>query len=302
MAKRFIDTNIFSDDYFIDLPIESKLFFIYFFTNCDHAGVLKLNRKIASIQLGVQTPIDDLLLSIGACIVQINENTYWMPNYLKIQYNGFPQSQVKQQNSALKILNNLGLDIKQINSYLTVSKQLPNSYLTVTLGLASLATDKESLNPKLTVSKQLPNCYDNVYINNIDNNINNNTIDKPQGASAHVIKSNSTELIQKLKTINPHENYQNLFQWLNENYTQGFNVEIWMHELFYTAWELQVIKFCQTQDISQTNAKQAFFEFLKQNAYFERIGHVLNSFKNQIKTNKSQYVKQTSTLERFKTI
>ena len=43
MAKRFIDTEIFNDDWFMELSKDAKLFYIFYITNCDHAGILKLN-------------------------------------------------------------------------------------------------------------------------------------------------------------------------------------------------------------------------------------------------------------------
>ena len=57
MAKRFIDTNLFDDEMFLELSKDAKLFFLYFITKCDHAGVLKLNKKLFEFQTGIKDSV-----------------------------------------------------------------------------------------------------------------------------------------------------------------------------------------------------------------------------------------------------
>lgn len=45
MAKRFTATEIWNEDWFLDMPIEYKLFWYYMLANCDHAGLFKLNLR-----------------------------------------------------------------------------------------------------------------------------------------------------------------------------------------------------------------------------------------------------------------
>lgn len=45
MAKRFTSTEIWSEDWFLDMPSEYKLFWYYMLSTCDHAGVFKVNTK-----------------------------------------------------------------------------------------------------------------------------------------------------------------------------------------------------------------------------------------------------------------
>src|SRR3990167_9221307 len=133
--KRFIDTNIFADEWFSELTKDGKLFFIYFITNCDHAGVLRLNKKLCEFQTGIKscpTVIKELGNSLISVIKELgnsseNGNTFFMPKFIAFQYPGFPKSKVLQQSSALKILNSYGIDEEKLKSYLTVSQQLPNT-------------------------------------------------------------------------------------------------------------------------------------------------------------------------------
>ena len=128
MAKRFIDTNIFSDDWFMDLSKDSKLLYIYLITNCDHAGIFKLNTKLVKFQ----TDIKDLVKcfkELSKCLITIGEqypNTYFLPKFIKFQYPNFPNSRVKQQESALKILDSYNIDLAKC--YLTLKEHLPKCY------------------------------------------------------------------------------------------------------------------------------------------------------------------------------
>lgn len=45
MAKRFTATEIWKEDWFLDMPIEYKLFWYYILSNCDHAGLFKVNLR-----------------------------------------------------------------------------------------------------------------------------------------------------------------------------------------------------------------------------------------------------------------
>lgn len=130
MAKRFLDTNLFNDEWVCSLSRDAKLFFIYYVVMCDHAGVLRLNKKLCEFQTGLKS-IDTLTKELGNSLVTVREGLYFMPKFIKFQYPNFPKSKVKQQNSAIKILQELGLWDAEANSYLTVSKELGNSYVYV---------------------------------------------------------------------------------------------------------------------------------------------------------------------------
>jgi hypothetical protein len=108
MGKRFIDTNIFDDEWFCNLSTEGKLLFIYFITKCDHAGVIRLNKRLCQFQTQINS-LDTVMEELGNCLVTVKENVYFMPKYIKFQYPNFPNSKVKQQESALKILQDLNL-------------------------------------------------------------------------------------------------------------------------------------------------------------------------------------------------
>ena len=124
MAKRFIDTGIFDDDWFMDLSKDSKLLWLYFITKCDHAGILKLNEKLCKVQTDIKD-LSGVIKQLGNHLVTVNEHLYFIPKFIEFQYPGFPNSKVKQQQSALNILLKYGLFDEE---KLTIKEQLPNSY------------------------------------------------------------------------------------------------------------------------------------------------------------------------------
>lgn len=129
MAKRFIDTGLFEDEWFSELSTNGKLFWVYYLTRCDHAGILKYNRRLMEFQTGIKN-IDTVVQEIGNRLVRVNEQLLFCPKFIEFQYPDFPKSKVKQQDSAHKILLSLNLidEHGNLNSTLTVKKELNNSY------------------------------------------------------------------------------------------------------------------------------------------------------------------------------
>lgn len=124
MAKRFISTDLFNDEWFMSLTKDGKLFFIYFITMCDHAGVLRLNQKLCSFQTGIKDLVT-VIKELGNSLVRVKQDTYFMPRYIRFQYPGWPQSNVKQQQGAIKILTDFDIEI---NSLVRVTQGLNNPY------------------------------------------------------------------------------------------------------------------------------------------------------------------------------
>ncbi|MCK9326339.1 MAG: hypothetical protein M0P69_12675 [Bacteroidales bacterium] len=132
MAKRFIDTNIFTDSWFMNLPPESKLFYIYLITNCDHAGIIDLNIRLAEFQTGIEgltNSLETVIKQFGKKrMVHIRENYYFLPKFINYQYpNGLNKS-VKAHHSVIERLNSFQLS-KQYNE--TLKQGLSNSLITV---------------------------------------------------------------------------------------------------------------------------------------------------------------------------
>lgn len=124
MSKRFIDTGLFDDDWFMDLSKDAKLLWVYYITKCDHAGIIKLNEKLCKVQTDIKD-LEGVIKQLGNRLVTVSEHLYFIPKFIEFQYPGFPNSKVRQQQSAVDILIKYGLFDKES---LTLTKQLNNSY------------------------------------------------------------------------------------------------------------------------------------------------------------------------------
>ena len=124
MSKRFIDTGLFDDDWFMDLSKDAKLLWVYFITKCDHAGMLKLNIKLCKVQTDIKD-LNEIIKQLGNRLVTVNEHLYFIPKYIEFQYPNFPNSKVRQQASAIDILVKHGLFDRE---NLTLIKGLGNTY------------------------------------------------------------------------------------------------------------------------------------------------------------------------------
>lgn len=123
MAKRFTDSEKWSDPWFSDLSASDKLLFLYLLDSCDHAGMWKINMKLASFQLGFKYSLETVVEQLGNRIKVVNDDYLFIPKFINFQYpNGLNPnwSSTKSVISKLHKYNLLG----------TVGEQLDNSMAT----------------------------------------------------------------------------------------------------------------------------------------------------------------------------
>jgi len=124
MAKRFIDTGLFDDTWFMELSKDAKIFWIYCFTKCDHAGIIELNERLFKFQTGLNS-LQTVIEQLGNRLVRVNERYFFIPKFIDFQYPNFPNSNVKAQKSAIERLQKFNIDI---NNIYTVIKPLDKCY------------------------------------------------------------------------------------------------------------------------------------------------------------------------------
>jgi len=86
MAKRFTDTAIWQDEWFMDLSPDYKLAYMFIKDNCDQAGVWKPNKRLADIMIGIRIDWEDFLLTAGNRIKIIQGGNWWLPKFIDFQY------------------------------------------------------------------------------------------------------------------------------------------------------------------------------------------------------------------------
>ena len=86
MAKRFIDTGLFDDPFFMELNTPQKVFFIYIITKCNHAGIFQFNKKLAEYQTGIND-LTMIIESFNNYLIMVKKPyTYFIPKFIEFQY------------------------------------------------------------------------------------------------------------------------------------------------------------------------------------------------------------------------
>lgn len=128
MAKRFVDTEIWKRAWFRALSPKMKCAWIYLCTNCDHAGIWEIDLETMGYFIGQRISLEEITEAFK--VIVFAEDKIFIPSFIAFQYGDLDDS-CRPHLSVMKRLRSLGLWDEASNSYLTVSIQLGNSYLTV---------------------------------------------------------------------------------------------------------------------------------------------------------------------------
>jgi len=108
MAKRFTDNEKWKDAWFMDLPSKYKLFWLYLLDECNHAGIWKVNFKIASFHVGEHLEYSEVKRILNNRITILNDEKWYIKKFIKYQYKCEIQElnpKNKAHLSTIKILN-----------------------------------------------------------------------------------------------------------------------------------------------------------------------------------------------------
>lgn len=103
MSKRFIDTELFNDSWFMDLSISGKLLWIYCLTNCDHAGIVEWNKRLIAFQTGIED-LGTVTKELHKSLVSVNDHTMFIPKFFEYQYPNYPQKRFAAADGAMRSL------------------------------------------------------------------------------------------------------------------------------------------------------------------------------------------------------
>lgn len=80
MAKRFAATEIWDEDWFLEMPAGYKLFWFYMLSTCDHAGMFKVNLRSFSGLNGVKIKADIALgyFNNGKDRIRVVNQSVWL--------------------------------------------------------------------------------------------------------------------------------------------------------------------------------------------------------------------------------
>jgi hypothetical protein len=86
MAKRFTDTDKWKDEWFLELETAIKMLWIYMVDTCDHAGVWRVNFKLASFSVGTILDKQSALKALGDRVTVLSEEKWHIKKFVVYQY------------------------------------------------------------------------------------------------------------------------------------------------------------------------------------------------------------------------
>lgn len=113
MAKRFTATEIWGEDWFLEMPSEYKLFWYYMLSTCDHGGLFKVNlrsfRGLVGVEISSETALEHFNNSKQRIRV-VNNSVWLIEDFFVFQYGTTFNPNNKMHESIEKLY--LKLDLK----------------------------------------------------------------------------------------------------------------------------------------------------------------------------------------------
>ncbi len=91
MSKRFTSTQIWEEDWFIEMPLEYKMFWFFIKDKCDHSGMFKINVRVFNSTHGVQVDSEiafELFNKGKERLRKVNGSMWLIEDFFKFQYGG----------------------------------------------------------------------------------------------------------------------------------------------------------------------------------------------------------------------
>jgi hypothetical protein len=117
MAKRFIGTDIWNQDWFLDMPNEYKLFWNYILCECDHAGFFKVNLRMFNAICECKITPEEAICFFNSDkdrIRVIKPTVWYIEDFIFFQYGGQLNPNNRLHNSVLNLLGQLEVNLTSI--------------------------------------------------------------------------------------------------------------------------------------------------------------------------------------------
>jgi hypothetical protein len=123
--KRFTDTELWDQEWFMELTPKQKCLVQYFWAKCDNAGVLKPNWKLISLQIGEDVSENDLSdIDKGRQFESINGKV-WAVEFIKFQQNGKLSYRKPPHRQIIRLLTDHGLWQRFVELFPAMVKDVP---------------------------------------------------------------------------------------------------------------------------------------------------------------------------------
>lgn len=126
MAKRFTATEIWGEDWFLEMPSEYKLFWYYMLANCDHSGLFKVNLKTFSRLNGIELEIDKILglFNSGKDRIRVvNQGVWLIEDFFAYQYGEIFNPNNRLHESIERCYTKVGVNLRSIRGLKEVKER-----------------------------------------------------------------------------------------------------------------------------------------------------------------------------------
>lgn len=119
MAKRFYDTNLVNQEWYMNLSPKHKALYMHLLCTCDITGVFEVNYRMMSVFVNDTITEEDVFGTFGNRIIPLlNHGTKGLVvDFISFQCGGELNPRVKAHMSIIKRLNDLGITPEEINEW-----------------------------------------------------------------------------------------------------------------------------------------------------------------------------------------
>ena len=115
MPKRFTDSGLWEEDWFLSLAPVEMLLWMYMKDKCDYTGLWKVNKtQFAQITKARNINLEGFLKKVNKGkerLIQISEDKWFLAGFIKFQYGGVMNENNRFHKSILKKLSDYGITI-----------------------------------------------------------------------------------------------------------------------------------------------------------------------------------------------
>lgn len=115
MAKRFTDTDKFSDPWYRRLSTKNKLLWDWMLCSCDHAGLISIDLEFVEMVIGEKFEDDVIEAHFSDRIYKLSPFKYFIPKFIKFQY-GELNAASRIHASVIKKLLEHGIDYMRFDT------------------------------------------------------------------------------------------------------------------------------------------------------------------------------------------
>ena len=146
MAKRFTSTEIWAEDWFLEMPIEYKLFWYYMLANCNHAGIFKVNLRSFCGLNGVNLTSKEIInfFNMGKQRIRIINDSVWLiEDFFFYQYGITFNTNNRVHDSIEKEYNKHGIQLNSIRGLNEVKLKSNRGQVDLNDGVKDKDKDKD---------------------------------------------------------------------------------------------------------------------------------------------------------------